>query len=205
MIEWRTTKRGKKTFSKIVNGHKISVYDINGGFSIRIDEQHVIYVSSDDVESKLKEYCEKLHYVDVEKFIEFEQNNNSKASRHYGLESKDKRIFMSIHIDGDAYLPMVKATDRITEKKVQRQIASRVYDYNEAISILQEKMNSYDELGYFTRDDMSIRKNSAFVEEKLTDEVTIETDCYVWIEGVKLQISQEQAETIEKMIENDII
>lgn len=171
MVEWRTTKNGKKTFSKTVNGHKLSAYDINGKFSIRIDDEHVIYVSFEEADIKLKEYCEKLHYVNVPKFIEFEKANNTTNRQYFRINSNDNQIFMCIHVKNDEYLPMVKATDRKTKEKTQRQVAPKVYDYNEAVSTIQEKINEYDTFGYFTRHDMRIRKNTEFVEEKLKEEL----------------------------------
>lgn len=171
MVEWKTTKKGKKTFSTVVNGHKLSAYDINGKFSIRIDDEHVIYVSFEEADIKLKEYCEKLHYVNVRKFIEFENTNATKSRQYFRINSKDNQIFMSIHADNDEYLPMVKATDRKTKEKAQRQVAPKVYDYNEAVSIIQEKMNEYDTFGYFTRHGMRIRTGTEFVEEKLKEEL----------------------------------
>ena len=140
MIEFKITRTGKKTFSKEINGHKLNVYEINGKFSIRIDNEHVIYLPFEKLDDKLKEYCEKLHYVDVPKFIEFEKNNTNKNTKHFRMDSQDGKIFMSVHIDGDEYHAMVKATDRKTGKKMQRQVASKVYDYNEAVSIIQDKM-----------------------------------------------------------------
>jgi hypothetical protein len=171
MIEFKITKSGKKTFAKEVNGHKLNVYEINGKFSIRIDNEHVIYLPFEKVEDKLKEYCEKLHYVDVEKFIEFEKNNSSKNTKHFRMDSQDNKIFMSVHVDGEEYHAMVKATDRKTGDKKQRQVAPKVYDYNEAVSIVQSKINEYDTFGYFTRHDMTVKKGTEFVEEKLKEEI----------------------------------
>ena len=176
MIEFKTTRTGKKTFGKEVNGHKLNVYEINGKFSIRIDNEHINYVAFEELEDKLKEYCEKLHYVDVPKFIEFEKNNSNKNTKHFRMDSQDGNIFMSVHIDGDEYHAMVKATDRKTGQKMQRQVASKVYDYNEAVSIIQDKMNQYDVLGYFVRDDMTIKKGTEFVEELLVEEFESETN-----------------------------
>ena len=205
MVEFRTTKKGNKTYSKMVNGQKISVYEINGKFSIRINDEHVVYVSEEEVDGKVREYCQKLHYADVPKLIEFEKNNNSKGGRHFSITTADNNVHMSIHIDGEAYLPMVKATDRLTGEKKTRQIASRVYDFNEAITICQDKKEEYDAFGYFTRHDMIVKKNCGFVEEKLKEEKIIETDCYMCINGNEIILTQEQAEKIVLMIEHEVI
>lgn len=112
------------------------------------------------------------------------------------MDSQDGNIFMSVHIDGDEYHAMVKATDRKTGQKMQRQVASKVYDYNEAVSIIQDKMNQYDVLGYFVRDDMTIKKGTEFVEELLVEEFESETN-----EDMIIVSSKEEKEFLLKQQE----
>ena len=207
MIKFNETKNGNKTFVKIVNGHKISAYQIKNKFSLRIDDAHVIYVSFEDIESKIKEYCEKLHYVNVEQFIKFEKTNNGRRHMNYRICSDDKLIYMTVYCNekDKEYYPMVNATDRISGNKTTRQVSSKVYDYNEAVSVVNEKMEEYNTFGYFTRDNMKIKKNTEFVEEKLSDESDEENECYVFNNGIQTEITPEQADKIKIMIENDLI
>ncbi len=158
--------------------------------------------------AKGKEYKSKVKYSLQIIREAFEGNScyvSFSGGRHFSITTADNNVHMSIHIDGEAYLPMVKATDRLTGEKKTRQIASRVYDFNEAITICQDKKEEYDAFGYFTRHDMVVKKNCGFVEEKLKEEKIIETGCYMCINGNEIILTQEQAEKIVLMIEHEVI
>ena len=201
-IEWQETKKGNKMYRKNIAGHELKVYESSGSFRIDVDNFQGTTYPEEIIEVKIKEYEEKLPYVHIPKFLEYEKALKRGANQRYSRTSADDEVRMCIHNEYNKFVPYVNATDVDTGEKMDRILSPGCATFEEAIDIINSKMDYYDEHGKFIREGTAPLRTRFVEEENAVTQMLLE-ECYSieTYDKRKYEFLKYQSELYDKMNE----
>ena len=174
---------------------------------------HICRVSSiEDCNDVLAEICRMLVFlskiqsnIDMHKFFSLmhERYSPSERQRRFKDVSDDGIITVFVKKEGESWIPKVCDYKKGTKEHGEGFLSSAVPTEKEAEDICKNCLNEYNIYGYYQRH--SNRQRFALEHESTHIHEDMANECYVYDNGIKTEISQEQANKIKIMIENDLI
>ena len=210
-----------KSAQKTINEFNATIYFLqttDGKFNISgrcigfKQPKYICRVTSiDECNSIYLEICEKLTFlskfqdsIDMENFFEelHKQHTPSERQKRLKETSEDGIITVYVKKEYDQFVPRVIDYQKGTTNYRKGHITPATPIEKEAEESCLRVLNEYNIYGEYSR--KLDKRSYIFEHEKIKGEPT-ENECYLYDNGVKTEMSQEQLEKVKIMIENDLI